>query len=207
MLRTFPAFPRLRRASTPMHVVPGRWTRFPYTLRRTREVKRLNCAGIAGSTAHHPPEYNGWEIEEQLRHAFRVLGPAAQCKKDTQRAGEGSDVSPRCGPRSTESARQENRAARRGASIEQWPRKNRPDEPRSAIARWASSLVCLVIRHDGRCLRAGPARLVLAYRPSGALGDCALIILGAGRLGARPCIATGPHLCGQPAARPHGCKR
>jgi len=28
----------------------------------------------AGATIQRPPAYDGWEIEEQLRHAFRVLG-------------------------------------------------------------------------------------------------------------------------------------
>jgi hypothetical protein len=32
-------------------------------------------AGVAGTAAQRPPIYDGWEIDEQLRHFRRILGP------------------------------------------------------------------------------------------------------------------------------------
>jgi hypothetical protein len=45
-------------------------------------------AAAAGMNAQRPPHYDGWEIEEQLRHAFRVLRSAG---RDTKKLTEPDD--------------------------------------------------------------------------------------------------------------------
>ncbi len=52
--------------------------------------KKAERAGVAGTASQHPPEYNGWEIEEQLRHAFRVLGPARNGTKKRSAPANGA---------------------------------------------------------------------------------------------------------------------
>jgi hypothetical protein len=51
--------------------------------------KKFEQAGTASTAAQHPPGYDGWEIEEQLRHAFRVLGPARSASKARKAPAEG----------------------------------------------------------------------------------------------------------------------
>jgi hypothetical protein len=51
--------------------------------------KRSQLDGIASTVSKSPPSYDGWEIEEQLRHAFRVLGPARTAGKGRKAPVEG----------------------------------------------------------------------------------------------------------------------
>jgi hypothetical protein len=54
--------------------------------------KKSERAGVASPAANHPPGYDGWEIEEQLRHAFRVLGPARTSSKMDAPPAEGAKL-------------------------------------------------------------------------------------------------------------------
>jgi hypothetical protein len=62
--------------------------------RHARRDKSHRAAGgqdVAGAASRRSPDYDGWEMEEQLRHAFRVLGPS--------RASAASQVDPAERPR------------------------------------------------------------------------------------------------------------
>jgi hypothetical protein len=50
--------------------------------------KKFERAATASTSTQHPPAYDGWEIEEQLRHAFRVLGSAGNAAKKRKAAME-----------------------------------------------------------------------------------------------------------------------
>ena len=95
--------------------------------------KKAERAAIAGTAAQHPPEYNGWEIEEQLRHAFRVLGPARNGTKKRSAPAKGVKFRLDAGHSApVHTAR--NRAGPCDASTEASPPKNRPNQPRWATA-------------------------------------------------------------------------
>ncbi|HEV3138566.1 MAG TPA: hypothetical protein VGZ26_11695 [Pirellulales bacterium] len=63
------------RCSGPLEAISAAGT--PHSRR-----KKAERAGITGTAAHHRPDYDGWEMEEQLRHAFRVLGPARSARRN-----------------------------------------------------------------------------------------------------------------------------
>jgi hypothetical protein len=44
-------------------------------VRHDQKHRAVHDEGDAGANPLRPPSYDGWEIEEELRHVFRVLGP------------------------------------------------------------------------------------------------------------------------------------
>ena len=87
--RTFPACPRLRRGLTAAHCAgpldanPAAGSR---QVRHDEKHRAERDEHVAGASFWQPPSYDGWEIEEELRHAFRVLGPARAAAKQVTAA-------------------------------------------------------------------------------------------------------------------------
>ncbi len=70
------------RCSGPLDPAPVHGT--PHMRRKTADR-----AGVASTAASQRPAYDGWEMEEQLRHAFRVLGPARNAGRKRNALTEG----------------------------------------------------------------------------------------------------------------------
>ena len=158
------------------------------------DAAKAGTASTASTAAQRPPIYDGWEIDEQLRHVRRVLCPAPPRGNSTALRPSRSFASMRA---TACRAGTWNESGGHPARPSGLPRA-RPGQPHAGLG----GLDDLVAGHCGFRLRPGLDGLVDEHRESGSLGRRRADHPGRADRpdpGAGPAI--GPHLARQPPGR------